>query len=222
LGFPEKQKPVRVFLLVLVVVEALGLVAVGAVAAFADLDSLGRQPPPAPAFRPYIHDAVIGDRVRYQIRRNDEITGYVEYEVIQAVEFEGTNLGREFLIRITPYSRSGRAESPRLMRIRPRAVRIGFLPPRIEDDDDFPSGARPVVKSIRTASFALREVPNNPAPPVDGFLLETVIPRDSLTEVAERYWMTPEIPVFGVARWERDDEVLVVHTMEKARRKRAG
>jgi hypothetical protein len=220
LGFLEKQKPVRVFLLVLVVVEALGLVAVGAVAAFADLDTLGRHPPPPPVFRPYIHEAVIGDRVRYQIRRNDEITGYVEYEVVRAVEFEGTNLGREFLIRITPYSRSGRAENPRLMRIRPRAVRIGFLPPRIEEDDDYPTGARPVVKTIRTASFRLRDVPvvegREPPPPVDGFLLETVIPRDSLTEVAERYWMTPRIPVFGVARWERGDEVLVVHTMEKA------
>lgn len=210
----------RVFLLVLVVVEALGLVAIGAVAAFADLDRLGNPPPATPVFRPYIHDAVIGDRVRYQIRKNDEITGYLEYEVVQAVEFKGTNLGREFIIRMTPYSKSGRAQTPRLIRIRPRAVRIGFLPPRLEEDDDYPPGARPVVKSIRTATFPLRDVPvvagRKPPAPVDGFLLEAVIPRESLTEVAERYWMTPEIPVFGVARWERGDEVLVVHTMEKA------
>ena len=49
-----------------------------------------------------------------------------------------------------------------------------------------------------------------------------MIPRDSLTEVAERYWMTPKIPVFGVARWERGDEVLVVHTMKKATREKTG
>jgi hypothetical protein len=30
--------------------------------------------------------------------------------------------------------------------------------------------------------------------------------------------MTEEVPVFGVARWERGNEVLVLHRMEKPRR----
>jgi hypothetical protein len=65
------------------------------------------------------------------------------------------------------------------------------------------------VKSIRTAPVRLlrEEVP--------GFLLETVIPRDSLSEVAERYWVTRKVPIFGVARWETKDAVYKVLTMEK-------
>ena len=54
--------------------------------------------------------------------------------------------------------------------------------------------------------------------PTGEFLVETVIPRDSLEKVAERYWVTPDVPVFGVRRWERDNEVWIYHTGEFAAR----
>jgi hypothetical protein len=108
------------------------------------------------------------------------------------------------------------------MRIQPRALMKGFLPPRFEDEDDYPAGERPVVSRISTATFPLRERPSSsprpPPPPVRGFLVEAVVPRKSLTEVAERYWISEEVPVFGVARWERGNEVLVLHRMEKPTR----
>jgi hypothetical protein len=50
---------------------------------------------------------------------------------------------------------------------------------------------------------------------VDGFLLEAVTPREDLSKVSERYWISDRVAVFGVARWERKDEILVLHTMEK-------
>jgi hypothetical protein len=78
------------------------------------------------------------------------------------------------------------------------------------------------VSRISTATFPLREHPSSsprpPPPPARGFLVEAVVPRKSLTEVAERYWMTEEVPVFGVARWERGNEVLVLHRLEKPKR----
>jgi hypothetical protein len=201
----------RPVLLVVIVVEALCLAGTGAFVALGDLDAHGREPPPVPVFRPPIHEAVIGDAVRYQITRDGQITGYVEYEVVYAVEITGTNLGREFVVRITPFTKGGRAQSGRLMRIRPRAVRIGFLPPRIEEDDDYPSGARPVIKTIRTERFRVQRRE------VDGFLVEAVTPRVSLTEVSERYWMTEDVPVFGVARWQRADEDLTLHSMRRGK-----
>ena len=98
----------------------------------------------------------------------------------------------------------------------------GFLPPRFEDEDDYPAGERPVVSRISTATFPLRDLPPSkkpPPPPVHGFLVEAVVPRKSLTAVAERYWMSDKVAVFGVSRWERGDEVLVLHHQQKPERR---
>ena len=55
----------------------------------------------------------------------------------------------------------------RLMRVQPRALAHGFLPPRFDDEDDYPAGERPVVSRISTATFLFRDPPRTPprAPP---------------------------------------------------------
>jgi len=202
----------RKFLVGLVVVEAAALLAIAGVVFFFGLEKLARPAPRVPVFRPALYQAAIGDMVRYEKRvktpEGYRVTGYLEYKVVRAVEYKGSNLGREFVMRIEDQDLSGRKRS-RLMRIRPRSPLHGWLPPRIEEDDDYPTGARPVVKSVRTAKVPFRRGE------VEGFLVEAVIPRDSLTEVAERYWMTPRVAVFGIARWERGDEDLVLLRSEK-------
>jgi hypothetical protein len=75
------------------------------------------------------------------------------------------------------------------------------------------------VKTIRSAPVGLRYTFADGALQaqrvVPGFLIEAVIPRRSLTEVRERFWMTPDVPVFGVARWDRDDEALILIRHER-------
>lgn len=203
----------RRFLLAWILLVSLALAGLTGLLVFGDFESLRRQAPVPPVFRPPIHEAVTGDMVRYE-RRVAEGTGwrgngFLEYQVLRAVEYEGTNLGREFILRITESDAEGRERS-RLMRIRPRSPVHGWLPPRFEEDETFPPGARPVVKTIRTATVPLLAGRSRP-----GFLVEAVIPRASLTETAERYWMTPEVAVFGVARWERDGEELVLLRSER-------
>ncbi|MHC4974735.1 MAG: hypothetical protein ACYTG3_20660 [Planctomycetota bacterium] len=176
------------------------------------LERWARRPPRAPSFSPPVHRAVIGDLVRYERRDADgRVLGYLTYEVERAVEFEGTNLGREFLLRMTLTDKRDKRTRTRRIRLRPRAIGHGFLPPRFEEDDGYPQGARPVVKTIRPAKVPLFK--ND----VDGFLLEAVTPRADLTQVSERFWFSDRVAIFGVARWERPDEILVLHTMEKMR-----
>ena len=50
---------------------------------------------------------------------------------------------------------------------------------------------------------------------MSGFELEIIIPRESLDVPAERMWMAKDIAVFGIVRWERDGEVLTLHTQER-------
>jgi hypothetical protein len=156
------------------------------------------------------------------------VLGYLDYEVRGVFEPKGTTIGNIVVLYIRETSRgAGEAGTEketareRLMRIQPRALMHGYLPPRFEDEDDYPAGERPVVSRISTATFDLRELPKESSkpPPVRGFLVEAVVPRRSLTAVAERYWMTDQVPVFGVARWERGDEVLVLHRMDRPERK---
>ncbi len=176
------------------------------------LGRYARRPPRAPVFRPPIHRAVIGDLVRYERRdAAGRVLGYLTYEVEKAFEFSGTNLGREFVLKLTLRDKRDRRTLTRRIRLRPRAIGHGFLPPRYEEDDSYPQGARPVVKTIRPATVQVFKKE------VDGFLLEAVTPREDLTKVSERFWISDRVPVFGVARWERPDEVLVLHTMEKMR-----
>lgn len=171
--------------------------------------------PMAPVFRPPLHDAVIGDFVRYQRRgrtpggEDGEVLGYVEYKVLLAVETEGTTFGRTFLIEITHRdSKGSRILARRQLRVRPRDLTQGFFPPRL-DEDERPLSVLPVVKTIRTDEVPFLKTRKA------GFLVETVVPRESLTEVHERFWFSVDAPVFGVTRWERRLDVLVLHAMER-------
>jgi len=200
-------------LLVLVVVESLALVGMGGVLLHGD-EALRSDPPRAPVFRPPIYDAVIGDKVRYQRQpilpdgSLGEIDGYLEYDVKRAEEVRGTTLGRTFLIEIVESGRAATDQRRRVMVVRPRDSTHGFLPPRF-DEDDRPQGARPVIKTIASAPVTVyrRERP--------GFRIDAVTPRLSLTEVTERYWITDEVPVFGVARWDRDGNAYVLHSASR-------
>ncbi|MFI5402903.1 MAG: hypothetical protein ACHQ1G_08205, partial [Planctomycetota bacterium] len=202
------------------IVAAESLLLAGGLAAYASgaLDGLRRRPPPVQVFKPPISSARIGDLVRYEKRdrATGKVLGYLEYEVKLVFIADGTTTGPEIVLVIKDTDAAG-ATRDRTMRILPRALMHGFLPPRFEDEDDYPAGERPVVSRISTATFPLRDLPGRPH--VRGFLVEAVVPRRSLTEVAERYWMTDEVPVFGVARWERGDEVLVYHHGERPTRK---
>jgi len=205
----------RPVLLGLLLIEVALLVGGAGVMLFAE-EEVRRSPPVAPVFRPYLNTAVIGDRVRYERfdAATGEARGYVDYKVELAVEFEGQNFGREFVLEIRERE-AGAGERTRRMRIRPRSNDHGFLPPLFsEEEREKVPGGTPVIRSIGTARFRLRE----PGPEVDGFLVETVIPRRGVAQVAERYWMTPRVPVFGVARFERGGEVFTLLTMEFAPR----
>lgn len=210
-------------LLLLVALECLLLA--GGLLAFAlgGLDRFERRPPPLPVFKPLLPETRIGDLVRYERRdrATGKVLGYLEYEVKLVFVVEGTTTGPEILLFIKDTDALG-ASRDRTMRIQPRALMHGFLPPRFEDEDDYPAGERPVVSRISTATFPLRDPPapqRPPPPPVRGFLVEAVVPRKSLTEVAERYWMSDKVAVFGVARWERGDEVFVLHHQQRPERK---
>ncbi len=194
----------------IVVLEACALVGLLVLHLAGGLERWRRDPPPVPVFRPPVYNAVIGDLVRYERldRRTGEVLGYLDYEVLDAREYEGSALGREFVLKIVKTDKGG-GSANRLIRVQPSIATHGFLPPRFEEDDAYPPGARPVVKSIRAATVPFRTAKR------PGFLIEAVHPRDSVVEVKERFWMIPEVALFGVARWERGDEVLVVHVSEK-------
>lgn len=201
----------RKLLVVLIVLESLALLAAGGLL-LGGVDEHGADLPAPPIFRPPIYDAVIGDSVRYQKRsKKGALLGYLEYRVDWAEEYAGTNLGRSYRIEIIERDEHGKMQRRRLMLVRPRDVNHGFLPPMFNEDlhAQVP-GARPVIKTIRTAPV---ELLHEQTP---GFLLEAVVPRDDLTKVAERYWITPKVPVFGVARWERRDGDYVVSSMVRA------
>ena len=191
----------RRLLLVLVVLESVALAAAAGFLAFGDVDRHRKRGEPAPVFRPPLYDAATGDTVRYRIEdRDGNVLGYFDYTVLAAVFYQGTTVGRDFTIKMAPLDKRGRArQATRLLRARPRVPGHGWLPPRFAETDDYPSGARPVVKSVRSLGQGR-------------FLVETVTPRDSLTDVSERYWIDPRVPVFGVRRWERGDQVWVYHT----------
>lgn len=201
-------------LLLIVSVECVALLGGAGLHLTGGLERFARRAPRAPVFRPPIHRAVIGDRVRYERRDGaGRVLGYLTYEVEKAFEFEGTNLGREFVLKLTRTEKGDKRTRTRRIRLRPRAIGHGFLPPRFEEDDGYPQGARPVVKSIRPARVPFFKKK------VDGFLLEAVTPREDLGKVSERFWIADEVSVFGVARWERPDEILVLHTMERGGRR---
>jgi hypothetical protein len=207
----------RTVLVAVIAVECLLLTGGASAYLVGGLDGLAVRPPPVPVFRPPLYEARIGDLVRYE--RQDlatgRVLGYVDYEVKLVVVIEGSTTGPEVVLNLRETEQAPGEAAPRLrerlMRIQPRALTHGFLPPRFEEDDDYPTGARPVVKRIEARTFDVRRRPTR------GFQIDAVIPRRSLTETAERFWVTDKVPVFGVARWERGNEVLVLHRMDWGR-----
>ena len=203
----------RRFLTALVLVECVLLLG-GAVVLGMQGDRFRRRPPVAPTFRPSLYDAVVGDSVRY--RRVDPADenrdlGYVDFEIKNARVLQNAGSGVEFNVAIVERDPGG-GERRRLIRIQPRLLDHGFLPPSFEELDalDVPGG-RPVIRSIRTA-----EVPGGA-----GFLVETVVPREGLDKVAGRLFLRPDVPVFGVVRWERGHETWILHRSHREERREA-
>ena len=207
----------RKALIWIVIAETVALLTAAAALA-AGWEPEGIERPLPPVFRPPLHEAVIGDFARYQRRartesgEDGEILGYVDYKVLTAVETKGTAFGRTFLIEVTRRGPKGRQVlGQQRIRVRPRDISHGFFPPRFNQAER-PLSVQPVIKTLATA-----EVPflHSTRP---GFLIETVVPRESLTRVAERYWFTDRVPLFGVSRWERPGEVLIFHSVERPNR----
>jgi hypothetical protein len=208
---------VRRLLIVLVSIESVLLLA-GAAAIWLGGERLRRPTPDALVFEPAIYSAVIGDSVRYRrVDPKDEnnVLGFLDYEVVDARIANDTGLGARFYVKITQIDEAGGQRS-RIAPIQPELIEDGFLPPRFDELQriDVPGG-RPVIRTIRTAP-----VPRRPgAEPEPGFEIETIIPRDGLTEVAERYFISPEVPLFGVVRWERSGEVFLLHRQNREPRR---
>ncbi|MHC4959310.1 MAG: hypothetical protein ACYTGN_13150 [Planctomycetota bacterium] len=198
----------RTFLVLTIVLEGLALLVAGGFVLFG-LEDHTAERPHVPVFRPPIHNAVIGDSVRYRrLDKHGKLLGYVDYKVSTALEYVGTAFGRDFRVHIIERDASGKQVRDRTLRVRPRDSEHGFLPPRFIEDSLLP-GQRPIIASIRTAPVTVRRKTRQ------GFLIETVTPARSLEAVAERYWIHHSVAVFGVARWERGDEVLELHQQEQ-------
>lgn len=174
-------------------------------------DTIRQLPEVSPVFRPPIYDAVIGDSVRYRkVARDDEnrVLGYVDYVVEHARKVKNSGLGTEFIISMIDRDEgdsvtgsTGR-ERRRSVRVQPELLEHGFLPPSFAELEwlDVPGG-RTVIRTIKTADVG-------GAP---GFIIETIRPRDGLDQVQERLFIRSDVPVFGVLRWERGDEVWIKH-----------
>ena len=203
----------RTFLLVVIVLEAIGLFAAGAALLFG-IEERAVDSPSIPSFRPPAYDSVIGDRVRYRKvdQKTQAVVGYLEYRVEWAEEYKGTNFGRTY--RVVMAERDARIQTVRSRKIiiRPRDVTHGWLPPGYQEElRGRVPGAQQVVASIETATVRVmkRDVP--------GYLVETIVPRTSLSEIAARYWITDTVPLFGVARFERDGHAFILDDMEDPR-----
>jgi len=208
---------VRAILIALVTVESLALI-VGAGILAVGGEGFVKKPPTSPVFRPPLLSAVIGDSVRY--RRVDpkdpeRTLGFLDYEIIGAVKTQDAGLGARFGIRMTRIDAKGRSETRRIA-IQPELIADGWMPPRFDEKAWFDvPGGRPVIRTIRTASVALRRG----APAQPGFEIETVIPRDGLDKVAERFFVLPNVPIFGVVRWETAEEHLLLHRSHREPRR---
>ena len=148
----------RAFLVVIISLEGLALISAGAVLLLVDLDSdrFRAEKPVVSVFRPPLHGAVIGDEVRYRRidKKTQEQIGFVDFRVLKAIDYLGTNFGRELLIEVVERDASGKALGRRRLRWRPQDVSHGFLPPRYNEDELLP-GDRPVISRISTALVEL-------------------------------------------------------------------
>ncbi len=190
----------KTLLLSLIVLESSLLIALSGLAVWPP-DWLQADSPKIPVFRPPIDDAEGGERVEYKLsdKKTGRGIGFLSYKILKAIEIEGTNLGRHFEIEIVFKPPSGSAgRKQRLILHSPHAH--GFFPP-VFDEDQLPTGHRPVLKSIRSATFTLR------TRQYDGFEINSVLPAWGVDEVRDRVWLTGKIPVFGVVRRELDGVV---------------
>ncbi len=203
----------RSFLLAVIVLEAVGLFGAGAALLFG-IEEKTVEPPAIPRFRPPAYDSVIGDMVRYRKinQKTKVMVGYLEYLVEWAEEYRGTNFGRTYRVVMVERDSSAHETRSRRIIIRPRDITHGWLPPSFEEDlrTQF-AGAQPVIASIETAPVTVLREQH------DGFLVKTIVPRRSLTETSGRFWITERVPLFGVARFERDGYEYVLDLMEDAR-----
>jgi hypothetical protein len=208
---------VRAILIALVTLESLALIVGAGVWAVAG-EQFRRNSPVPPVFRPALFSAVIGDSVRY--RRVDpkdpeRVLGFLDYEIVGAVKTKDTGLGPRFAIRMTRIDAEGRTEV-RTIAIQPELLEDGWMPPRFDAVawSDVPGG-RPVIRTIRTAAVP----PRIGADPEPGFEIEAVIPREGLHTVAERYFISDRVPIFGVVRWERANGHLLLHRSHREPRR---
>jgi hypothetical protein len=127
----------------------------------------------------------------------NRVKGFVEYEVEQAVEYEGPAqaVGRELHLRVTESDARGQGSRSRTMIFRPR--QHGFLPP-LYDEDELPPGEAPVVATLEPARVSYRGRER------EGFLADAVRPRWSLGEIRDRFWFWEGAPLFGVVRRESE------------------
>ena len=166
-------------------------------------------------FRPPLYDAVTGDSVRFRkVARDDETRelGFMDYEVEQARIVKNSGLGAEFVISMIERGVDDKSKDRRRkVRVQPQLMEHGFLPPSFEELArlDVPGGRR-VIRSIRTAMVNGER----------GFIVETIRARDGLDAVKERLYMVLDAPVFGVVRWERGDEVWILHRSHREERRK--
>jgi hypothetical protein len=204
---------VRRILITIIALECLLLLG-GAVGIGLYGDQLRKPSMVSPVFRPPIYEAVTGDSVRFRrVAREDEnrVLGYVDYEVEQARMVKNSGLGTEFVISMIERGADAKTkERRRKLRIQPELLEHGFLPPTFEELArlDVPGG-RTVIRSIKTATV-------NGEP---GFIIETVRPRNGLDVITERLHFLLDAPVFGVVRWERGDEVWILHRSRREPRR---
>ena len=184
----------RRFLFWLVVLEGSALLALAGVFLLSP-ESVRAEPARSPVFRSPLEDAVLGERVEYELEdlETGESLGFLSYEITEAVRVDRPNLGTRFEIEIV--MRKGvKRESRRVIHI-PRMH--GLFPPRL-NEDSLPAAQRPVLKSVRSSVV---EVGRNAYP---GFFVEAVWPEWGLDEVKDRLWLTDRVPVFGLARRETE------------------
>jgi len=195
----------RRFLLALVCLEGVALAALaGALLLYPE--RFERRAPPAPEFRPRILSAEGGEQVRYRLEdlKSGALRGYLEYRVERVEDLSKQGLGRVLHIRLTERDASGAIDRERLILFKPRLH--GFLPPTL-DDDGLPVGDLPVVALLESREFEVRRARRR------GVYVEGVRPRwiGRGAAAEERFWFAPGVPVFGLARRERDGVAWALH-----------
>ena len=204
----------RPFLLVLIVLEAVALFAAGGALLFGVAEDHRAETPSIETFRPPIYEARIGDFVRYRKMDNKtgRQTGYLEYKVEWAEEHRGTTFGRMFRVLLVERDARGREQRRQRLIVRPRDIMHGFLPPRLDEEVRAQvTGEMLVVSSIETAPVEVKGKQRN------GFLVQAVVPRESITEAAPQVLDASLGARVRRCRWEQKYETYIADRMEQPR-----